>query len=1202
MMTILNTKKCWAVLLVLMAGMVLADAAYAQSAKVLAITTDGLQVEFDRNLGRLTSIRLDADGDGQFKNEKQLLYRFSGGQRLTDTDAPAQSPTLVVSRATDQGTWFGVQIDGQSALPAYLTWFVPRDQNLVFFRYNATAIKNCGLQNVELATNLGTDLFTGEKHWLPDGAQRQQSDYTNVGYGFWDTRNDYPEDATGCIFVADGIGLAYRVLNFVGGKTVYSRFTKGPEKAPNNINGRAGWIKPEFDLDREMIPAGTHLSYTCAYQIQKWQGVKPVTDYLTSKTFDQAYAHAEVQLDEAQRALSAMKDQWQAATASWDYQKDLDQLKLDMVHCQVDLHLVREALLDAQIAGELSGHPRDLTQCQKQMQSAEQAYAAMYQQVTPVNEASSRIGARFSQRGNVRDAIDPLKQVYHNANESEQHCRKQIDAVVASLGQLGFAVRPEASEPTAHQRRKSLLSQPLFSACWIAPRSSVFNTVDDYALDLKKLRLLGLNAINTSEHYLYMDTIVRRNRYPEARQSAMHALLDPIGKANLKAVVGMYSLFHNNKNDVIPPQMMGRDMAQRFRSNDTMDYENPQVVAFRERQFSELAAYLKKDFADVVVGFDYDNEYAWNQDFSAFAKPYFVAYLKALHQSIASLNQAWGTQFASWEQFEAQLKIDKSNPLLRENSRDWWAYANSAFAYRHWGSIYRGIKDGWEDAVCVARAPRSIVHSISRDEPGKRVTDVVGGHWQKATEGSPAPVLHALSDGKPIFQTEFWWSFLPDESVAKRFDEKTTTLYNQQIEQYGFDTLSALDGRRQMWEYFMEGCKGFSFFPNPPNKGNMLESNGMANDAAAAMTSTMRQVQALNDVVDQTVLDAKLGVLIRKIEKGPSSVRVGVSTSPMLMLQTLNIPFNMVLEKQVQTGDLSPYTHLWLNDAECLEPATISRLAQWVAMGGTLILSGPAGTVDDYDHPVDAMRELAGVSWSKTPGGKQITISQSGMTVSLADPAQATGSQQTAEGISQYLQNKFSKGSIIYSFESLAKDVKPLAAFETGSPALALRAVGKGSVLSMAAPVEEFLFTAVNLHDPRGETYVRQLIGFLDQVLKLANVDRPFEMDRLGDTQFDQDNIMAFYRRPKDGRGKRYLFLLNTGYAVNGKYGSIHYALTPYTHEPQPAMTQITLSHPYKQIREMLRDVEVKMTRTLKQTSIKVPLHPGQCYAFELME
>ena len=245
------------------------------------------------------------------------------------------------------------------------------------------------------------------------------------------------------------------------------------------------------------------------------------------------------------------------------------------------------------------------------------------------------------------------------------------------------------------------------------------------------------------------------------------------------------------------------------------------------------------------------------------------------------------------------------------------------------------------------------------------------------------------------------------------------------------------------------------------------------------------------------------------------------------------------------------------------------------------------------------MQRFAGVTWNSQPGGKELILADGSQRVSIADPARANAYQH-AEGISRYLKNKFSQGAVAYSFDQIDTDAKPLATFESGKPAIVSRQVQKGTVISSAVPFEEFLFTAVNLHDPRGENYVRQLIAFADAVLTKTKVQRPFSLNRLGDTQFDRDNVMAFYRKPANDDSTHYLFLVNTGHAVNGKYGSIHYALSPYTHENTDAITQISLPTSVTSVHELLRNVDVKTLRTPDGVQLKIPLHAGQCYVLKL--
>ena len=770
--------------------------AYPSNANAQAVQTrQGMQVQFSGSAGKLTRIRLDTNSDGKFDDEMDLIYRMDVGQRLTDTDQAGDSPKLVVSKQTEQGMWFGVLIDSQTALPAFLTWFVPDDQNMVFFRYQAKALRNCGVANVSIAANLGEPLFTGQKYWLPDGKQRQNSDYVNIGYGFWDSYNDYPNDATGCIFVENDVTITYKTLKFVGGKTVYSRFTKGKEIASNNVKGRAGWIRPTFDLSKEVINAGTDLKYEFVFYASQFKDAAQINKTLSSKAFDQLHRIAQTQMDQAADALKNMQSQWASATSGWDYHKHLDQLKLDMVQCQIDLHLVRQALLDAQISGELSGKLKDLSTSHVMMKQIEQAYDQMFDQVQPVNDARSRIGSRFSKHGRVEDALEPLREVHDKARTLQTACRKQINELTNTLAKLGFTIRPELPIQTPGQRRAALLNIPLYSSCWIAPQASVFNSADSYGLDLKKVRALGLQAINTSEHYLYMDSIAQRNKYPQARESAMRALLEPIRDANLKALVGIKSYLRRDRFGAIPSELIGQKMAQSFRGSQTLDYENPEVLAYREDQFAQLSSFLKDHYSDVVVGFDYDNEYAWNQNFSDYAKPNFLAYLKNKHSSIEKLNQAWDSNFASWAELDKQLVMDKKNPLFHENTRDWWMYANEAFTYKHWGSIYRGLKKGWPQAVCIARAPRATIQSTQQFTSGKQITDVIGGHWQKTTEGTAAPILSAISENRPLFHTEFWWTYSIHTPIEKRYDEATVKLFKQQMDQHGYKALCALDGR-----------------------------------------------------------------------------------------------------------------------------------------------------------------------------------------------------------------------------------------------------------------------------------------------------------------------------------------------------------------------------------------------------------------------
>lgn len=1188
--------------IVTFATMPVAAAAETSTEEVQCSTTqNGLQVIFDKEKGELVSLKLDTNNDGKWNDEQKLLYSFSYDQNLLDTKLPERSPRLVASGKNNEGLWFGVVEDVDSNLPATISWYVPKNKNLVFVRYKAKARNDCGVRAVFLNTNFGHDIFVGEKYWLPQGLPRPHSDYNDIDYGFWDVKDHVKNGTNGCIFSANKIGIAYKILDFKGGDTLYSRFTKGKEIAFRNVGGRSGWLRPEFDLDSEMLEKGTELVYEFAYYVTPWQDAQAIVEYLKSADFNASLNSAREELFHVEQTLARLKEKWKSSTTDWNYRHDISTLKVNIAKCQVDLHLASEELLDRKIVAELSGETKDLNNYQKLLSEARDSLDVLTGYVQKLNAARDKIGSRFSLNEDISHAMLPLQKAYEDCKKAKDDCQQQIGRLNEALGQKNISDKALSPEESAANMRTDFMKDPFFSACWIEPKSNCLNTVDNYKTDLKKLKLMGLNAINTSEHYLQLDRIVKLNKYPKSRKIALHALLDPIHEADLNALVGIFTIFNSNANNLIPQDIIGSSLAQRFRSNDTLDYENPAAREFLKQNLADLSSFLKSEFNEVVVGFDYDNEYGWNQNFSSHAKPRFIEYLKQRHETIAALNSAWQTDFSSWDELDKTLALEKGAKLLDESGRDWWSYANQAFTRGFWGSTYKGLKKGWPEAVCVARAPRVFVLSSNREAPAaEKMTDIVGGHWYKATEGTPAPVLNALSNGKPIIQTEFWWVHKPRQSIDKAYGETIAREYKAVAKKLGFEDMCALDGRTQMWEYFLNGCKGFVFYPDPSVEGNLLNYNGMLKDAAAAMAPTIRQVTALNKLIDRTETDAKIAIFLRKLENGPISTRAEMSRSAIMLLQTLNIPFVILPESNVQQGELGGFSHLWLADGERLEPQTIESIGQWVQKGGSLIVSGPAGIKDDNNHDMDMFSHISGVSFGTTPGGKTITLKGTDIVADLSAPASASGFQQHTEGITAYLKNKYSCGSRIYSITSVNDDVSVMGNFNTGKPAVTSRKYGKGRVMCMAAPVDEFLFTAVNLHDNRGEEYVQSLLNFLDEVLKSANVERPIVLDRQGDCSFNRDNVMAFLKRPKDGSNKRYLFLLNTGYAFAGKYGSIHYALSPHVHEEKTGTTNVRLSGRASRIQEILRNTKVNYSLDDNETVMNLKLYPGRCYAFEV--
>jgi beta-galactosidase GanA len=66
-------------------------------------------------------------------------------------------------------------------------------------------------------------------------------------------------------------------------------------------------------------------------------------------------------------------------------------------------------------------------------------------------------------------------------------------------------------------------------------------------------------------------------------------------------------------------------------------------------------------------------------------------------------------------------------------------------------------------------------------------------------------------------------------------------------------------------------------------------------------------------------------------------------TGAAFALYANNVPFDILRDGD----DFAGYTHLWLPSAHCLPDATVDRLLAFVAGGGTLVLEGMAGLMDD---------------------------------------------------------------------------------------------------------------------------------------------------------------------------------------------------------------------------------------------------------------
>jgi len=150
------------------------------------------------------------------------------------------------------------------------------------------------------------------------------------------------------------------------------------------------------------------------------------------------------------------------------------------------------------------------------------------------------------------------------------------------------------------------------------------------------------------------------------------------------------------------------------------------------------------------------------------------------------------------------------------------------------------------------------------------------------------------------------------------------------------------------------------------------------------------------------------------------------------------LPLDIVLEDDAPGGGLAPYDVLYLTERHVTRAAS-RAIAQWVADGGRLFATAGAGMLDEYDRPNPIMRELLGVDQTELDVRPDVHLAKQDLpfaepmdTVTLVEPEGHAGAKVPVIGARS-------------RFRVNGADV--IGTFADGSPAVASRAVGRGTAL-----------------------------------------------------------------------------------------------------------------------------------------------------------
>lgn len=155
------------------------------------------------------------------------------------------------------------------------------------------------------------------------------------------------------------------------------------------------------------------------------------------------------------------------------------------------------------------------------------------------------------------------------------------------------------------------------------------------------------------------------------------------------------------------------------------------------------------------------------------------------------------------------------------------------------------------------------------------------------------------------------------------------------------------------------------------------------------------------------------------------------------------LPLDFVVDQDAADGTLAKYKVLYLTDPH-VSRASSKKIAEWVQAGGKLFLTAGAGQLDEYNRPNETLRTLAGVEQTDLVQGEQVKfIKQDLPFVKPVDTVAMKPNPGTSEKDTSFPVFGAKSRLTLKTSEAMAAAV-----FASGTPAVAVRKIGRGEVIT----------------------------------------------------------------------------------------------------------------------------------------------------------
>jgi len=718
---------------------------------------------------------------------------------------------------------------------------------------------------------------------------------------------------------------------------------------------------------------------------------------------------------------------------------------------------------------------------------------------------------------------------------------------------------------------------------------------EEWKKDMVQIKSLGFNSVKTWIEWSHCEPVKGKYNFENLR-----IILELARELGLKVIIQVYG--------ESAPDWVGKEFSDGLFEAQNGDKIKPQVApgyCIDHSGIRELFTNFYKEAAKIAVqyssfyGWDLWSEPlmvqwgwpAWIPDaqycFCPHTQERFRQWLRTRYNSLADLNRTWYRNFEKWEDVEAPRF---GTILTYSDFMDWknFIYQKMAEDLR---LRYDAVRTFDKDHVATAHA--SPVSLFSSPYGSGAEDDFLMAAQVDYYGLSQYPKHNLPGDWVP-------WRFMAAADFSYSANRKNGGYYVGEF-QAGFgtvglnisDPVTPEDHRIWALSSLATGAKGiFAYAYYPMSSGYESGGYGLIN-LDGSLTERAVELGKLASLIDRNGVVLSRAKPVRSqiaLLYNPWSQMVGGTRRTTQedghinsligyyrFLSDQNIPVDFIHRLDLESGDLSQYKLIIVPYALMFNRKAAESLGEYVKNGGRVLSEARLAWNDERGYSSDV---IPGLGLSEVFGVRESKV----RTLSKVPIRVTDGSHEAMRHLEP--------GSIITgsrfaeSLEPLKnrKQVRILAAFDDGTPAIVASGYGKGQTVFVGS----FLAMANSrgsLWDQSTQRLVvqdsanRNVNEFLLGIVDWANIDRPYSAEQEGDA----DNPLVV--RLHEHSGGLVLYVMNHGKT------------------PGRAVIRIKVKSDGKYaLNEILRDRKINATSVKGEISIStndIPVKDGQIWLIE---